>query len=291
MSDKRKTKKHEKPEKAEKAVPEKKVVDNSKDSFDFKHEFKNSEFDFGSSDSDTESKDKNDHPDDKSEEQDKPKRKFNVVLTDTPTLKKTASIQKPKFNLPPSRLKSNAPPLEQFQAGIQFLETGDFTKASAAFGLVAEKTENKNEAQLALAYHLCSDIFQKINGSPATMEVFLISLLLGLPLLAPHRKIVIDLATNFLPKQKIQIPDYVAQEVGIDKSVNENNQVLHGKCWSCGKEISLLALKCVCGAERYIDCSTLAPVAKAPVKCEKCGAVYEDGKEMCTICKGNCSKF
>ncbi|EDR22978.1 hypothetical protein EDI_185140 [Entamoeba dispar SAW760] len=254
------------------------VIDNTNSTFNLSFE-KNKEFDF----SDDDEKDDQLEMDPSTTEI--PKRKISIVLNDAPTLRKSNTSR--ISTLPPSRTRSSLTAKNDFEKGIDAFELADYNKAVQYFFGYAATTEKKKEIQLCLSYQLACNIIHRITSAPGTIDVYLASILICLPLLPPHRRVILRIAKNIFIKENIQLPENLRIFSGISEEVNSSRQPLNGICCHCKKEVSLIRNQCDCGKERIFDCISFTPAGENPVKCEKCGAIFSQG-ESCVFCKGTC---
>lgn len=258
-----------------KGKKEAEIIDNTNDAFDFTPE-KNAEFDFG-----------DDEVDENEIPAETPKKKINIVLTDAPQQRKTSSFAG-KISLPPSKQKLKSK--TAFDKGIDALESGNFDVAKEYFGehMKSLEKEQRKESELCLAYIICCKALTALNDcSDPERAVVVSSILVSLPLLPAHRRVVVEMARDTFLSSQYRLTPSLCQYYGIDESVNVTKHEITHTCWKCGQEHNSLEQRCECGCVVYFDCQELVFVSQLPVRCEKCGAIFKDG-QICHYCESPC---
>ena len=253
------------------------VIDNTNTTHELTLE-KNSAFDFGDDDSDDEV------------EQEQPKKKFTIQLSESRIERKTLSSS--IRALPPSKTRqvSTKPVIER---AIESLEQGDYMKAYQYFNLHAVNTENKKEAQLCLSYQICCHLLQKLIVEQDHTNPVFASTLFFIPLLPQHRESVLAFAKVMITKYNVALPpkiiDFVNDPNGSLFYSNEGKEMISCMCPMCQKVVNRLGFCCDCGKNFYFDCQTFELLTMSYAVCQKCGARYEENPSTCIYCKGNCT--
>ena len=253
------------------------VIDNTDEKYEVSIE-KNSAFDF-----DTSSDSSSDET-----QQETPKKKFNIQLSDVKVERKTLSSS--LRAMPPSKTRQtiSKPVIER---AIESLEMGEYSKAQQYFNAHAVATESKKEAQFCLCYQIVCSLLNRIIVLQEHDNPVFCSVLFFIPLLPTHRETVLMFAKMMITKYDVVLPmkiiDFVNDPNASLNYSNEDKEMVTCMCPMCQKIVNRLGFCCDCGKNFFFDCETFELLDMSYSACQKCGARYNDNIETCPYCKGH----